>query len=92
MKTFKHDSHTVRVLKQFTRANSDFRPSIVWVDRTGNKVNLRWFWRFVISWNRENSKLFRKLHMLIRTPVFMLERDNSNTHVGLPNHFLWFIS
>lgn len=47
-------------------------------------------WKFIIHWCRWNKKPFSKLHILIRTPLLCLERNNSGTKIG-NKYVVWFI-
>lgn len=38
--------------------------------------------RFRVSYNRCNSKNLNKLHILIRSPLFCVERNNGGTTIG----------
>jgi len=38
--------------------------------------------RFRVSYNRCNSKNLNKLHILIRSPLFCIERNNGGTTIG----------
>ena len=45
--------------------------------------------RFSVRYNRWNSKYMRKLHILIRTPLFCIDRNNGGTTIG-NKHKLYF--
>ena len=47
-------------------------------------------WRFIIHYCKWNSKPFVKWHILIRTPLLCLERNNGGTQIG-NKHVLWFV-
>lgn len=38
--------------------------------------------RFRVSYNRCNSKNLNKLHILIRSPLFCIDRNNGGTTIG----------
>ena len=46
--------------------------------------------RFRVSYNRCNSKNLNKLHILVRTPLLCINRDNSGTTIG-NKHQLFFV-
>lgn len=47
--------------------------------------------RFKISFNKCNSKNLNKLHILIRTPMLCIDRDNGGTTIG-NKHQLYFVN
>ena len=47
-------------------------------------------WKFKIHWCRWNKKPLSKLHILIRTPLLCLERNNGGTAIG-NKYVIWFI-
>ena len=46
--------------------------------------------RFRVSYSRCNSKNLNKLHILIRLPLFCIERNNGGTTIG-NKHQLYFV-
>lgn len=46
--------------------------------------------RFRVSYNRFNSKNLTKLHILIRSPLLCIDRDNTGTTIG-NKHQLFFM-
>ena len=46
--------------------------------------------RFRLRYNRCNSKNLSKLHILIRSPIFCIERNNGGTTIG-NKHQLYFV-
>lgn len=46
--------------------------------------------RFRIDYNRCNSKNLNKLHILIRSPLLCIDRDNTGTTIG-NKHQLFFM-
>lgn len=47
-------------------------------------------WKFNIRWCKWNKKPLSKLHILIRTPLLCIERNNGGTWIG-NKHVIWFI-
>ena len=47
-------------------------------------------WRFMIVYNKWNTKPFVKLHILIRTPLLCIERNNGGTQIG-NKYVVWFL-
>lgn len=93
MKTFKHAHHTVYELQKFNIEGSAFHPSIVFISRKCPNAPLKARiknrsrdWAFHIY---RNPKM--PLRWLIRTPIFMTERNTTGLTIGAPNHYFWFI-
>ena len=84
IKAYKHETHTAYEIRKWS-AN---KKGIVIMKKTGDKLNLKsllHFWKFHISIHKNNW------FVIIRTPIFLLEKYNGSLEIGHPNLYLWVI-
>ena len=95
MKAFHHPSHSVYVLKEFIIEGSAFRPSILWIVRKKEDKPLkarvlsrmtRWQFKITPCRNRYN-----RCFILIRTPFFRIEKNNTGVEIGGWRYYFWFV-
>lgn len=95
MTVYHHSSHSVYVLKEFELEGSAFRPSILWIVRKKEDAPLKarimtrlTNWKFQIKPCRNpNNRCF----ILIRTPIFRIEKNNTGIEIGGWRHYFWFV-
>lgn len=57
-------------------------PKIQFFVKTKQGIKIVNNWRFKITYARFNTKPLKKLHILIRNPLFVLERNNGFVEFG----------
>lgn len=81
---YKCKTHTTYEIRKWS-AN---KKGVVIIKKTRDKLNLKsllHFWKFHISIHKNNW------FAIIRTPIFLLEKNNGNFAIGHPNCYLWII-
>ena len=81
---YKHKTHITYQI----RKRSVNKKGINIVKNTGHKLNLKsllHYWKFYIRIHKNNW------FVIIRTPIFLLEKANCDLIIGHPNYYLWII-
>lgn len=89
MQIFRHETHTVYVLRDYRNKKRDgYQTGVTLIHQTGRRMCARALWHPKnLLFYVQPGKL--RWHWMIRLPFFWYERNNCGFEIGHPNLYLW---